>query len=328
MVRRGVEDRAPGGPGRGEDGMSAKSFCLGGLVVALLGLSAARGQDPASPLSVDSHGPPPYNPSGSPLGPQESTPPGPVGPGPLPPSLGPLETPNSWLTYPRPCNCCGPLGGNGPIGSELYVRTGVNVPIGGGAFGNGTGVLDTGWAIQGGARVLFFDPDRERAWTADLGVLNINNNSIDRTHVFPLRNIPARVTPPGSLTPTTTIVPEIDVTVAGLNQTYGVFTVGREWWLLGSGSNTYNGLSWRVGIDGGGMYGTAKIDFNEIRHRTDVLGGLTVSLHSDLEYPYGCVIFQAGFRAEYSYIWNDLLQEQTRSDIQYLNFMGTLGIRF
>ena len=308
--------------------MSVKSVCLSGLVMTLLGLGAVRGQDPASPLSVDTHFPPPYNPSGSALGPQESTPPGPVGVQPLPPSLGPLDQPNSWLTYPRPCNCCGPVGHNGPIGSEIYLRSGVNVPIGGGAFGNGTGVLDTGWAIQGGARVLFFDPDREAAWTVDLGVLNINNNSIDTTHVFTLHNIPARTTPPGSLQPVTTVIPDLDVTVSGLNQTYAVFTAGREWWLLGSGDNTYNGVSWRAGIDAGGMYGTAKLDLNEIRHRTDTLGGLTVGLHTDLEYPCGCVIFQAGFRAEYSYIWNDLLQEQNPSDLQYLNFLGTLGVRF
>jgi hypothetical protein len=209
----------------------------------------------------------------------------------------------------------------------LYLRTGINVPVGGGAFGN-TGVLDTGWAIQGGARVLFFDPDREGAWTLDLGVLNINSNSTDTTHVFTLHNIPARVTQPGSLTPTTTIIPDLNVTVAGLNQTYAVLTAGREWWLIGSGSYTYNGLSWRAGIDAGGMYGTAKLDLNEIRHTTDTLGGLTVSLHSDLEYPCGCVILQAGFRVEYSYIWNDLLQRQNPSDIQYLNFLGCLGVRF
>jgi hypothetical protein len=327
MVRRGVEDRAPGGPGRGEDGMSVKSVCLSGLVLTLLGLGAARGQDPASPLSVDTHGPPPYASSGSPLGPPEAAPPAPAGHD-LPPPLGPLAPPDTWLVYPRPTNCCGPVGHNGPIGSEIYLRTGVSVPIGGGAFGNGTGILDTGWAIQGGARVLFFDPDKERAWTLDLGVLNINYNSIDRTHVFALHNIPARTTPPGSLNPTTTIVPEIDVTVAGLNQSFAVATVGREWWLLGSGDNTYNGLSWRAGIDAGGLYGTAKLDLNEIRHRTDTLGGLTVGLHSDLEYPCGCCILQAGFRAEYSYIWNDLLQEQTPSDIQYLNFLVRLGVRF
>ena len=308
--------------------MSVKSVCLSSLVLTLLGLSAVRGQDPASPLSVDSHGPLPYNPSGSPLGPQETTPEGRIGVGPLPPSLGPLDSPGSWLVHPRQCGCCGPVGRNGPIGSELYLRTGINVPIGGGALGKGTGVLDTGWAIQGGGRVLFFDPNRESAWTVDLGLLNINNNSIDRTHVFQLHNVPSRVTPPGSLTPTTTNIPVLPVTVAGLNQTYAVFTVGREWWLIGSGDYTYKGLTWRAGIDGGGLYGTAKLDLNEIRHRTDTLGGLTVGLHTDLEYPCGCVIFQAGFRAEYSYIWNDLLQEQNPSDLQYLNFLGTLGIRF
>ena len=39
--------------------MSVKSVCLSALVWALLGLVSARGQDPASPLSVNSHGPPP-----------------------------------------------------------------------------------------------------------------------------------------------------------------------------------------------------------------------------------------------------------------------------
>ena len=66
--------------------------------------------------------------------------------------------------------CQGPVGGNGPIGWETYLRSGVSLPFGGGPLAR---ALDPGWVIQGGARSLFFNSAQDAAWTADFSVSNI-----------------------------------------------------------------------------------------------------------------------------------------------------------
>ena len=65
-----------------------------------------------------------------------------------------------------------------------------------------------------------------------------------------------------------------------------------------------------------------------IRHRTDVVGQVFFALHSDVEVPCGCCIFQAGVRVEWDYTWSDILQRQNDSNMQDLNVMINLGIRF
>src|SRR5262249_3695160 len=64
---------------------------------------------------------------------------------------GCLPGPYGWAGGP---DCHGPVGGNGPVGWEVYLRSGVSLPFGGGAL---TSRLDPGWIIQGGARSLFFN---------------------------------------------------------------------------------------------------------------------------------------------------------------------------
>ena len=78
----------------------------------------------------------------------------------------------------------------------------------------------------------------------------------------------------------------------------------------------------------GGAWGSASAEFNEIRHRTDVVGGVLASVHTDLEFPIGCCccVFYTGFRLEWSYIWGDILQR--KSDIEEINLLFTLGVRF
>jgi hypothetical protein len=58
------------------------------------------------------------------------------------------------------------------------------------------------------------------------------------------------------------------------------------------------------------------------------MGGAYVAVHSDLEYPCGCCIFQLGFRVEWDYTWTDILQSQNKGDLQDLNFLVNLGVRF
>src|SRR5437879_2606956 len=67
----------------------------------------------------------------------------------VPPSPDPLIL--------RECpGCCGPVGKNGPIAYEWYLRAGPSLPLGG--TGGLANTVETGWLIQGGGRSLFFNP--------------------------------------------------------------------------------------------------------------------------------------------------------------------------
>jgi hypothetical protein len=182
--------------------MNVKGVCLSGLVAALVGLGTVHGQQPQAPSGGTSTSTPyqtvpgggatsdSRTSAGDTAQPSDSTatggqgapPPAPVNPGGL----------SSWLVYPRAPGCCGPVGGNGPIGSEVYLRTGASIPVGGGIFGD---VLDVGWAIQGGGRALFFNPAANAAWTVDLSLSNYhyNANGDALGHTFTLFNVPAQV---------------------------------------------------------------------------------------------------------------------------------------
>src|SRR5262249_7442338 len=116
--------------------------------------------------------------------------------------------------------------------------------------------------------------------------------------------------------PITFIEPTLQASVASFNETLVNLGFGREYYLWGSADCSRKECNWRVGWEGGGSYGTCKVDFNEIRHRTDTLGGLFFALSSDLEVPYQCAILQAGIRCQYSYTWTDVLQNQNPGDFQ------------
>jgi hypothetical protein len=70
------------------------------------------------------------------------------------------------------------------------------------------------------------------------------------------------------------------------------------------------------------------VQFNEIQHHTDVIGGIFCALHSDVEWVYRCGIPFAGVRFEYNYIWTSLLQDQNNGNYQSLNLLFQLGVRF
>ena len=178
--------------------MSVKQFSLSGLVMVLCSLGGLHAQERAPvagsqdvlPLytSSGSDAPSPYNPvssgggTGAPLAsafaaaPAGTTPQGIAideGSPPAPPFVPiPLGLPASpYLRYPRSPCCCGPVGKcGGPIGSELFFRTGMAFPIGGGIFNR---YLHTGWDVEGGGRVLLFNPSATAAWTVSLSVSNI-----------------------------------------------------------------------------------------------------------------------------------------------------------
>jgi hypothetical protein len=214
---------------------------------------------------------------------------------------------SSWITYTRP-DCCGPIGGDGPICAELYARTGPSIPAGGHILEK---VLDTGWDFTGGGRSLFFNSDRTAAWTVDLGLTYIYNHS---------KNTP-QVTINNGLPVTATMV-----TLRDLQRTFANAAIGREWYLLGAAN--CGELTWRVGCDFGGRLGTAKMDFAEIRHTTDTIYGYFCGLHTDLEKPFGCCTGQIGFRVEWGQTIMDFLQPFQNSNVQDVDLLLTLGVRF
>jgi hypothetical protein len=302
-----------------------KSVCLGGLAVALLSLGIAHGQGPGYPSAGTGTVPPPATATPPPLDPYAGIsgnfpPPydvtkAPSGqPAPAPPVL------SSWITYARGPGCCGPIGANGPIYSELYLRNGVSFPFGG-FYG---AVLSPGYDIEGGARLLFFNPAVDAAWTVDLGVSNVFWNAARNTRSTTLHNIQV---PVPNATPPIATVPEVTVTLSNVNITFANLAFGREWYLWRPGDDG-DGLNFRVGAEIGGRWGSVKADFNEIRHRTAPAESLFAALHSDIEYPCGFCILQAGLRGQFGVIWTDVLQSQNPRSFQTFDLLFTFGGRF
>jgi hypothetical protein len=282
--------------------MSTKRIFLCALVLAVLGLGTAHAQEKLPSPELLSPPTQVAPPPGPPLTPAETPP--------LAPGAAPIP---NWLTYTRP-DCCGPIGANGPIHMELFVRSGPSFPVEGSIFQH---VLQTGWDIEGGGRSLFFNPQMDAAWAIDLSLSYIYNHGqhSDRAITFLQDNSSG-----APVNPTL-------VTIKDLNRTFANVGLGREWYLWRAGHDC-NDLRWNWGIDGGGRLGTVKLDLNEIQHRTDVAGAMFVALHTDLEVPCGCCTFLAGLRLEWDYTWMDILQHQNDSDLMDVNLLITLGIRF
>jgi hypothetical protein len=245
-----------------------------------------------------------------------------------------------WLHYPRSPCCCGALGTcGGPISTEFFARSGMTFPVGGGFFG---AHLHPGWAIEGGGRVLLFNPAVNKAWTITLSVSNFLNYESHPNPVATLFNFPVKtvvdstghVPVPGSLaavTPAVVPVPKLSSSVGMFNQTFANLGFGREWYILGTGDPgaQSGGWNWRVGADAGGRWGSGLVRFEDtIAHHTDVVGGMYGAIHTDAERPWRCGLFHLGVRLEYNYIWNDILQSQNYSDFQSLNLLFQAGVRF
>lgn len=213
-----------------------------------------------------------------------------------------------WITYDKP-ECCGNVGCNGPIGAEIYLLSGVELPAEGKIFGH---VLETGWVIQGGGRTLFFNPAMDRDWNIDLSISNIVNRG-QRTDI----KVPLFV---GATTPETFSIHE-------MNRTYVNASFGREWYFYRPPDAWIH--CWRIGLSAGGRLGSEKLELNGIEHRHDVIGGMFCGLNADVEIPCrGCCTFLAGIRAEWGYNWSDILQRQNDSDLQDVNILFTAGVRF
>lgn len=322
--------------------------CLTGVIVALLSLghAAVRGQEPTIPPPANAFQlpPPTANDGGLPPIPDasptarpathgnepfdgglrpEAGQPGAGGP----PVYGPGIT--DWIAYPRSCNCCGPVGKHGPIGSEVYGRTGISFLSGGGLVGdNGR----PGFAIGGGLRTLFFNkPDA--AWVIDFGLLS-SWNDIMNSPPAQLRNVDVLTAGQGNQQQRVN-TPSVIVIASSVHYILATATIGREHYLWG-GPDCGCDSKCRVGWDFGGSWGSSKMiamptnlqQGQALRHRKDAVGGFLVALHGDVEYPTGCCILFLGGRVEYGAIWSDILQSQNDTNVQMINVLFQAGLRF
>ncbi len=167
---------------------------------------------------------------------------------------------------------------------------------------------------------MFFNPEADQAWTFELGLGNAYDRVGDRTKSYQLFNIVSTTSPTG--------VANVTVTGSDLNRDYAFAAIGHEWYLWGSAEQDGCTGNWRIGMDVGGQYGSEKLDLNEIEHRTNIIEGAYVAVHSDVEVPFGQCLFQAGIRAEYGYTWSNILQTQNNANLQEITVQLSAGLRF
>src|SRR5262249_31082388 len=210
---------------KGEDGMNVKHIGLCALVVTMLGASAVRAEDPLPTPSYGQVKPIQYGSDDAPVLPADAAP-------------SPMPQVSRWITGPG-CDCCGPFGGN-TLGYEIYLRNGVSLPFGNGPLAKD---LDPGWVVQGGARLLIFNPTKLAAWTVDLSVSNVFNHAKSE-HPATLEHI---IVPPIIQGLPATVLPSIDVTFNRYNRTFVNAAFGREWHLWDPANS--DGWMWRAGFD-------------------------------------------------------------------------------
>jgi hypothetical protein len=303
--------------------MSAKSIVTRAVILAILGGRAA-GAAAQTPNATG--GPALAAPTTTPV-PEIMPPPSQI------PSiragLPPGSVPDPWITYDRP-GCCGPIGADGPINSELYLRAGPSIPTGSSIIRQSE---NTGWMTEIGGRSLFFNRDTTAAWTGDLGLAYTYNNSGGDIR-FPL------IVPFNNTTFFATTVQHIplQVSIRDYQRVAPTLAGGREWYI---GRPAYcPGSHWRVGADIGGRWGTSRLELNEFsfpghtdfRRLSDVYGSFLISVHSDYEIQISAATwFTFGARAEWAYNWSDILRDafpRQSSDTQEINLLLNVGIRF
>ncbi len=233
---------------------------------------------------------------------------------PINPGSGGLS---DWISYRRPC--CEAQGSHVPLATEFYFSAGATFTNGDERLSRN---LNTGYVLAGGVRAFFFNEPMTKAYTIDAHIINYNNTGKRNGQVFRLSI--AQPDNNGQLQQN-----DVDVTLREYHRTFVGLGIGREWYpygrALGCGTDSC-GTPLRVGVDLGGRWGSANMEFNEIRHLTDVVGSFYVGIHADLEYPCGPCIFLLGGRVEYSYHWSDVLRRH--SEMQDFTPMLTLGVRY
>ncbi len=328
--------------------MSAKAIVSAALFLAVIGGPAARAEELADPppAAPPAGAAPPGAPAPEVLPAPAAPPTSPV-PNVIPPpsqipaaqaGLPPGSVPDPWITYDRP-GCCGPIGGNGPIGWEYYLRTGVSIPAGNTFLAE---TLQAGWTTTIGARSLFFNRDTTAAWVADAGLgYTYNNSGSDkRLDLFlPFIVNLTRDLGNGVTVPVGTVsrLGDVPITVRAYHRASVNLSGGREWYLTPA---YCPGSHWRFGVDVGGRYGASRLEANdlanlpnvEFRRLYDVYGAVFVAAHTDVEIPINaCTWFVAGLRVEWDYDWSDVFRNAIpfrSGDLQDVNIMLNFGVRF
>lgn len=221
---------------------------------------------------------------------------------------------SDWILYHRDC-CDGRPGKVTPLYTELYLRAGPSIPIGSGTLSRESQV---GWSIVGGGRALFFNQSMTSAWTVDPHIINTNESGGALNTAFPVTILSG----PNKSVFGANGVP--GVTIRASNRTMVGLGIGREFYLWEPADSP--GSKCRVGVDGGGRYGSIRVDLNETRRLTDTIGSMFFAVHSDYEIPCKYGLFHTGIRVEWSYTWSDVLQQS--SDAQDINVFWTVGMRF
>src|SRR5262245_6501605 len=161
---------------------------------------------------------------------------------------------SDWIVYR--CDACeGRYERACPLYTEIYSHFGASVPVGGMTLSR---ELKTGWSFVGGARALFFNEEYSAAWIVDAHVINTNESAGKQNTAFPLtitHNGTKTVFGPGGIP---------GATLQNSNRTMFGLGAGRDWWLWRPAN--FDGCTWRVGVDGGGRYGSGRVNFNELGH--------------------------------------------------------------
>jgi hypothetical protein len=313
--------------------MSTMGLLRGTLMLAWLSGGIVLAQEPTNPPVEAAPQPTTPSMSESTAVQQPETVPAPPKPAdtPIAAVTGKPQLPSGAVCSPwnGPCGsgCCGPVGGDGPIMSELFLRSGVNILIGGGIIKE---TMATGYAQSFGGRSLFFNPVGSKAWTAEFGIdIFYNNNSGKANNEYLMEFFPGTD-------------PSTNVSIFGNPREYiraGVhFAFGRESYMFTPGYQC--GKNFRVGWDIGGRWGYSRLNYNVFPEDfsadnaritfdrvSDVFGTAFFAIHSDMEIPLGpCWTFVAGVRAEAGYNFSDIVL--FNSDSQELNIMLNFGWKF
>jgi hypothetical protein len=116
------------------------------------------------------------------------------------------------------------------------------------------------------------------------------------------------------------------VTLRDLNRTCATAALGREYYF--NHCADYCGWRWLVGFDGGYRLGTASADFAQLAHHSNTIYGPMAAVHTDLEKPWGCCNLSVGLRAEWDFIWSSILGPPNNSNLQDVNVLFNIGVRY
>lgn len=327
--------------------MAGTRFLLGVLAAGAVGAGAFGQPEPAPAPRADGPGQPPggLTPPGTAapyLGGPASTqgplatltaPPGqtivaqPTGVGPAAPpgTVGPL-----WCGgTPAGASCCGPVGANGPVAYEVYMRTGVNLVVGGGP--EFSGALKNGVTVGGGGRSLFFNTAGDAAWVIDLGLSYTYTRGAGTDRVIGVGTTPSPNAQTGVVDTPEQINP---FSIRAFHRTSFNYAVGRDYWLNGPGNvGGESGWNTRFGWDVGGRWGTSHVDLVPVNNpaqyfrRSANFNGAFLGLTWNTEVPLGGWVGFLGGRVEYGYDWGNVVPPQ-QGDLQDIRILFNVGVRF